>query len=105
MKILRCYNSFVLNVVSIKQLDERIPKQIWIVPIVKPPFQFIQVAVQMLDRQLEIGSVDRAFRANVHQTYISQLEGGEVTNSEYDSQAGRVLKASASRLVATVERG
>ncbi len=40
-------------------LEQRIPEQVRVMPVVEPPLQLVQVGVQMLDRQLVLGASDR----------------------------------------------
>jgi transcriptional regulator with XRE-family HTH domain len=61
--------------------------------------------VARLRKRLGISQEELAFRAEVHRTYISQLERGiKSPTLNVILKLSRALKASASRLVATVER-
>jgi transcriptional regulator with XRE-family HTH domain len=58
-----------------------------------------------LRKRIGISQEELAFRAEVHRTYISQLERGlKSPTLGMILKLSRALKASASRLVATVER-
>ena len=58
-----------------------------------------------LRRQVGISQEELGFRAEVHRTYISQLERGlKSPTLSVILKLSRALKASASKLVATVER-
>jgi transcriptional regulator with XRE-family HTH domain len=58
-----------------------------------------------LRKQLGISQEELAFRAEIHRTYISQLERGlKSPTLGMILKLSRALKASASKLVATVER-
>jgi hypothetical protein len=46
----------IRKVLSANEFQERIPEQVRIVAVVEPPFQFIQVGIKMLDRDLMIGT-------------------------------------------------
>ncbi|NOT95590.1 MAG: helix-turn-helix transcriptional regulator [Nitrospira sp.] len=62
--------------------------------------------VVRLRKRLGISQEELAFRAEVHRTYISQLERGlKSPTLSMILRLSRALQASASRLVATVERG
>jgi transcriptional regulator with XRE-family HTH domain len=61
--------------------------------------------VVRLRKRLGISQEELAFRAEVHRTYISQLERGlKSPTLSVILKLSRALKASASRLVTTVER-
>ena len=61
--------------------------------------------VARLRKVLGISQEELAFRAEVHRTYISQLERGlKSPTLNMMLKLSRALKASASGLVATVER-
>jgi transcriptional regulator with XRE-family HTH domain len=61
--------------------------------------------VARLRKQLAISQEELAFRAEVHRTYVSQLERGlKSPTLSMILKLSRALKASASKLVATVER-
>ena len=61
--------------------------------------------VVRLRRRLGISQEELAFRAEVHRTYISQLERGlKSPTLNMILKLSRALKAPASKLVATVER-
>ena len=61
--------------------------------------------VARLRKVLGISQEELAFRAEVHRTYISQLERGlKSPTLSVILKVSRALKASASKLVATVER-
>ena len=61
--------------------------------------------VARLRKVLGISQEELAFRAEVHRTYISQLERGlKSPTLSMILKLSRALKASASKLVATVER-
>ena len=61
--------------------------------------------VARLRKQLGISQEEVAFRAEVHRTYISQLERGlKSPTLNVILKLSRAMKASASELVATVER-
>lgn len=61
--------------------------------------------VARLRRRLGISQEELAFRAEVHRTYISQLERGlKSPTLSVILKLSCALKASASRLVATVEK-
>jgi len=61
--------------------------------------------VVRLRKRLGISQEELAFRAEVHRTYISQLERGlKSPTLSMILKLSRALKASASKLVATVER-
>jgi transcriptional regulator with XRE-family HTH domain len=61
--------------------------------------------VARLRKQLGISQEELAFRAEVHRTYISQLERGlKSPTLSVILKLSRALKASASKLVSTVER-
>ena len=61
--------------------------------------------VARLRKRLAISQEELAFRAEVHRTYISQLERGlKSPTLGMILKLSRALKASASKLVATVER-
>lgn len=60
--------------------------------------------VARLRKVLGISQEELAFRAEVHRTYVSQLERGlKSPTLNMILKLSRALKASASRLVATVE--
>jgi len=60
--------------------------------------------VARLRRQLGISQEELAFRAEVHRTYISQLERGlKSPTLSVILKLSRAMKASASKLVAAVE--
>jgi len=62
--------------------------------------------IARLRKQVGISQEELAFRAEVHRTYISQLERGlKSPTLSMILKLSRALKASANRLVATVERG
>src|SRR5207253_5630472 len=44
----------------------RVTEQEWILPVVVPPYQFIQIGVEMLLADLMIGADDRAFQKAPH---------------------------------------
>lgn len=61
--------------------------------------------VARLRKVLGISQEELAFRAEVHRTYVSQLERGlKSPTLNMILKLSRALKASASRLVATIER-
>ena len=61
--------------------------------------------VARLRKVFGISQEELAFRAEVHRTYISQLERGlKSPTLNMMLRLSRALKASASKLVATVER-
>lgn len=61
--------------------------------------------VARLRKQLGISQEELAFRAEVHRTYISQLERGlKSPTLSVILRLSRAMKASASTLVAAVER-
>lgn len=61
--------------------------------------------VARLRKQLGISQEELAFRAEVHRTYISQLERGlKSPTLSVILRLSRAMKASASKLVAAVER-
>jgi transcriptional regulator with XRE-family HTH domain len=61
--------------------------------------------VARLRKVLGISQEELAFRAEVHRTYISQLERGlKSPTLSVILKVSRALKASASKLVSTVER-
>ena len=61
--------------------------------------------VARLRKELGISQEELAFRAEVHRTYVSQLERGlKSPTLSMMLKLSRALKASASKLVATVER-
>ena len=45
--------------VSNQETTERVPKKPGVVPVVEPPFQFIQVGIQVLNGNLVVGADDR----------------------------------------------
>lgn len=62
--------------------------------------------IARLRKQIGLSQEELGFRAEVHRTYISQLERGlKSPTLNMMLRLSRALKASASRLVATVERG
>lgn len=62
--------------------------------------------VVRLRKRLGVSQEELAFRAEVHRTYISQLERGlKSPTLNMILKLSRALKASASKLVAAVERG
>lgn len=62
--------------------------------------------VARLRKQLGISQEELAFRAEVHRTYISQLERGlKSPTLSMILKLSRALKVSASRIVAIVELG
>lgn len=62
--------------------------------------------VARLRKQLGISQEELAFRAEVHRTYISQLERGlKSPTLSVILKLSRALKDSAGRIVASVERG
>lgn len=62
--------------------------------------------VVQLRKRLGISQEELAFRAEVHRTYISQLERGlKSPTLSVILKLSRALEASASGLIATVERG
>lgn len=61
--------------------------------------------VARLRKRLGISQEELAFRAEVHRTYISQLERGlKSPTLSVILKLSRAMKASASKLVAAVER-
>ena len=61
--------------------------------------------VVRLRKRLGLSQEELAFRAEVHRTYISQLERGlKSPTLSMILKLSRALKASASKLVATVEK-
>lgn len=61
--------------------------------------------VTRLRKRLGVSQEELAFRAEVHRTYISQLERGlKSPTLNVILKLSRAMKASASKLVATVER-
>lgn len=61
--------------------------------------------VARLRKRLGISQEELAFRAEVHRTYVSQLERGlKSPTLNMILKLSRALKASASRLVATAEK-
>lgn len=61
--------------------------------------------IARLRKHLGLSQEELGFRAEVHRTYISQLERGlKSPTLSMILKLSRALKASASRLVATVER-
>ena len=61
--------------------------------------------IARLRRQVGLSQEELGFRAEVHRTYISQLERGlKSPTLSVILKLSRALKASASKLVATVER-
>lgn len=61
--------------------------------------------IARLRRQIGLSQEELGFRAEVHRTYISQLERGlKSPTLNMMLKLSRALKASASKLVATVER-
>jgi len=61
--------------------------------------------IARLRRRVGISQEELGFRAEVHRTYVSQLERGlKSPTLSMMLKLSRALKASASRLVATVER-
>ena len=61
--------------------------------------------IARLRRQLGLSQEELGFRAEVHRTYISQLERGiKSPTLNMILKLSRALKASASNLVATVEK-
>ncbi len=61
--------------------------------------------VARLRKRLGISQEELAFRAEVHRTYISQIERGlKSPTLNVILKLSRAMKASASELVATVER-
>jgi transcriptional regulator with XRE-family HTH domain len=62
--------------------------------------------IARLRKRIGLSQEELGFRAEVHRTYISQLERGlKSPTLSMILKLSRALKASASRLVATVERG
>lgn len=62
--------------------------------------------IARLRKRLGASQEELAFRAEVHRTYISQLERGlKSPTLNVILRLSRALKASPSRLVAAVERG
>ena len=61
--------------------------------------------IARLRKRISLSQEELGFRAEVHRTYISQLERGlKLPTLSMILKLSRALKASASRLVATVER-
>lgn len=61
--------------------------------------------VARLRKRLGISQEELAFRAEVHRTYVSQLERGQKSPTlNVILKLSRALEASASELVATVEK-
>ena len=61
--------------------------------------------IARLRTQIGLSQEELGFRAEVHRTYISQLERGlKSPTLNMILKLSRALKASASRLVATIER-
>jgi transcriptional regulator with XRE-family HTH domain len=61
--------------------------------------------VARLRKRLGVSQEELAFRAEVHRTYVSQLERGlKSPTLSMILKLSRALKSSASRLVATAER-
>lgn len=61
--------------------------------------------IARLRKQIGLSQEELGFRAEVHRTYISQLERGVKSPTlSVILKVSRALKASASKLVATVER-
>jgi transcriptional regulator with XRE-family HTH domain len=62
--------------------------------------------IARLRKRIGLSQEELGFRAEVHRTYISQLERGlKSPTLSVMLRLSRALKASASRLVATVEQG
>lgn len=70
-----------------------------------PPEAVFGKEVARLRKRLGISQEELAFRAEVHRTYISQLERGlKSPTLSVILKLSRAMKASASKLVAAVER-
>ena len=62
--------------------------------------------IARLRKQIGLSQEELGFRAEVHRTYVSQLERGlKSPTLSVILKLSHALQASASRLVATVERG
>jgi transcriptional regulator with XRE-family HTH domain len=62
--------------------------------------------IARIRKRIGLSQEELGFRAEVHRTYVSQLERGlKSPTLSMILKLSRALKASASRLVATVERG
>lgn len=69
------------------------------------PEDLLGSEIARLRKRIGLSQEELGFRAEVHRTYISQLERGlKSPTLNMILKLSRALKASASRLVATVER-
>ena len=69
------------------------------------PEALLGMEIARLRKRIGLSQEELGFRAEVHRTYISQLERGlKSPTLSVILKVSRALKASASKLVATVER-